>query len=83
MDEKLCSERSFGIINRVACVEGSIKEHDIRIDRLEQNDIRLDERLANIATQLSNLNGNLKWLLRAIAVAFIGLIFNSIRLNLI
>ncbi len=77
--EKICEERHKGISEKLATAEKRLNNHSERIDKLEQNSVRLEERLDNLITQLSSLNTTMRWFIGLIIGAFVSFFFYAIQ----
>ncbi len=77
--EKICEERHKGISEKLATAEKRLNNHSERIDKLEQNSVRLEERLDNLITQLSSLNITMRWFIGLIIGAFVSFFFYAIQ----
>lgn len=63
-------ERLVGIIN------GTLRDHEGRLSTLEKNDVRQDQQISHILTDLGEIKSNTTWILRivigAIVMALLG-----------
>lgn len=80
--EKLCELKHNEIDKKFETTEKRLNNHGDRIDKLEQNSVRLEERLDNLIKQLAQLNTMLRWFIRLMIGAFISFFFYAVQQNI-
>ena len=80
--EKLCELKHIEIDKKFETTEKRLNNHGDRIDKLEQNSIRLEERLDNLIKQLAQLNTMLRWFIGLMIGAFISFFFYAVQQNI-
>lgn len=80
--EKICEERHKGINEKFATAEKRLNNHSERIDKLEQNNVRMEERLDNLIKQLSSLNTIMRWFVGLLVGAFVSFFFYAVQQNI-
>lgn len=79
MEKELCELKHKRIDELFKTHERRINNHSERIDIIENNNSRMDERMAGLITQLGALNTTLKWFIGLMVGGFVGLFFNIIQ----
>lgn len=80
--EKICELKHTEIDKRFETTEKRLNNHSERIDKLEQNGVRLEERLDNLITQLSSLNSIMRWFIGLLVGSFVAFFFYAVQQNL-
>ena len=80
--EKLCELKHNEIDKKFETTEKRLNNHGDRIDKLEQNSVRLEERLDNLIKQLSSLNTMMRWFLGLMIGAFVSFFFYAVQQNI-
>ncbi len=80
--EKLCDLKHAEIDKKFETTERRLNNHSERIDKLEQNSARLEERLDNLITQLSSLNTLMRWFMGILIGSFVAFFFYAVQNNL-
>lgn len=80
--EKLCELKHVEIDKKFEVTEKRLNNHGDRIDKLEQNGVRLEERLDNLIKQLSSLNTMMRWFLGLMIGAFVSFFFYAVQQNI-
>lgn len=80
--EKLCEVKHKAIDKKFETAEKRLNNHGDRIDKLEQNSVRLEERLDNLIKQLAQLNSTLRWFMGLIIGAIVAFFFYAIQQNI-
>ena len=80
--EKICDERHKGIADKLKTAETRLNNHSERIDKLEQNNVRMEERLDNLIKQLSSLNTIMRWFVGLLVGAFVSFFFYAVQQKL-
>ena len=80
--EKLCELKHNEIDKKFETTEKRLNNHGDRIDKLEQNGVRLEERLDNLIKQLSSLNTMMRWFLGLMIGAFVSFFFYAVQQNI-
>jgi predicted nuclease with TOPRIM domain len=80
--EKLCELKHNEIDKKFETTEKRLNNHGDRIDKLEQNSVRLEERLDNLIKQLAQLNTMLRWFIGLMIGAFISFFFYAVQQNI-
>lgn len=80
--EKLCDLKHETIDKNFLDIKKITDDHDSRIDKLEQNSVRLQERLDNLIKQLAQLNSTLRWFMGLIIGAIVAFFFYAIQQNI-
>ncbi|WP_347450694.1 hemolysin XhlA family protein [Acetoanaerobium noterae] len=83
IEEKLCIEKHKTVGDKLKAHEKLISDHDKRIDIIEQNASRMDERLLGLITQLGALNTILKWFIGLIVGGFVSFFFYAAQKGLL
>lgn len=79
MEKILCDERHRRIDEKFDLAERRINNHSERIDRVEQLNTRLEERLSGLITQLGTLNTTLRWFIGLMVGAFVSFFFYAVQ----
>lgn len=79
MEKVICDERHKRIDEKLELHEKRLNNHSTRIDQLEQNNSRMDERLNGLIQQLGTLNTTLKWFIGLMVGAFISFFFYAVQ----
>jgi predicted nuclease with TOPRIM domain len=79
MEDKLCEARHQRIEEKFDTHERRINNHSERIDRIELNSGRLEERLDNLIRQLASLNSTMKWFMGLLLGAFVSFFFYAVQ----
>ncbi|MDO4720977.1 MAG: hemolysin XhlA family protein [Peptostreptococcaceae bacterium] len=77
--KELCEERHHHVQDRLSRNESRLNNHSKRIDAVEQNFTRMDERIGGLITEMSKLNSILRWLFGLAATALVGFLFRAIE----
>jgi predicted nuclease with TOPRIM domain len=80
--EKLCELKHAEIDKKFELTERRLNNHGERIDKLEQNSARLEERLDNLIKQLSSLNTMLRWFIGLMIGSFVAFFFYAVQQNI-
>lgn len=80
--EKICDLKHAEIDKKFDTTERRINNHSERIDKLEQNGVRLEERLDNLITQLSSLNTMMRWFIGLMVGSFVAFFFYAVQSNI-
>jgi predicted nuclease with TOPRIM domain len=80
--EKICELKHSEIDKKFETTEKRLNNHSERIDKLEQNGVRLEERLDSLIKQLSSLNTIMRWFLGLMIGAFVSFFFYAIQQKL-
>lgn len=80
--EKLCELKHAEIDKKFDTTERRLNNHSERIDKLEQNGVRLEERLDNLINQLSSLNTIMRWFIGLLVGSFVAFFFYAVQQNL-
>lgn len=80
--EVLCNEKHRRIDEKLNLAETRLNNHSTRIDQLEQNNSRMDERLNGLIQQLGTLNTTLKWFIGLMVGAFVSFFFYAVQNNI-
>lgn len=80
--EKLCELKHNEIDKKFETTEKRLNNHGDRIDKLEQNSIRLEERLDNLIKQLAQLNTMLRWFIGLMIGSFVAFFFYAVQQNI-
>ena len=83
MENKLCELTHKRIDEKLDLQERRINDHSKRIDIMEQNNTRMDEKLAGLILQLGNLNTTLKWLIGLMVGGFVSFFFYAVQKGVI
>jgi predicted nuclease with TOPRIM domain len=81
-NETLCKERHKRIDEKLDVAERRLNNHSERIDKIEQVNSRMEERLNGLIDQLGTLNTTLKWFIGLIVGAFVSFFFYAVQNNL-
>lgn len=80
--EKLCELKHNEIDKKFETTEKRLNNHGDRIDKLEQNSVRLEERLDNLIKQLTQLNTMLRWFIGLMIGSFVAFFFYAVQQNI-
>lgn len=83
VEERLCLERHNSINDKLKVHERRINDHSKRIDIIEQNNSRMDEKLAGLITQLGTLNATLRWFMGLLVGSFVSFFFYAAQKGLL
>jgi len=78
-NEVLCKEKHKRIDEKLALAETRLNNHSSRIDQIEQNNSRMDEKLKGLIEQLGALNTTLKWFIGLMVGAFVSFFFYAVQ----
>ncbi len=76
---ELCKIKHQAIDEKLNIAENRLNSHGQRLDKLEQNAVRLEERLDNLIKQLSSLNSTIKWFIGLLIGSYVGFFFYVIQ----
>lgn len=76
---QLCEERSRNIYAHLKRHDQSLNSYGSRLDQIEQDNSRFDERMNALITQLQDLNRMLKWVVGLFVSSCIGIFFFVIQ----
>jgi len=79
MDNSLCAEKHKRIDEKIDVHERRLNNHSERLDRIEQVNSKLEERLEGLIQQLSNLNTTMRWFIGLLVGAFISFFFYAVQ----
>jgi len=79
MEDSLCKERHKRIDEKLEIVEKRLDNHSGRLDRIEQVNSRLEERLEGLIDKLGTLNTTLKWFIGLMVGAFVSFFFYAVQ----
>ncbi len=82
-NEVLCKEKHKRIDEKLNLAETRLNNHSSRIDQLEQNNSRMDEKLKGLIEQLGTLNTTLKWFIGLMIGAFVSFFFYAVQNRLL
>lgn len=77
--EKICELKHDEIDKKFVTTERRLNNHSERIDKLEQSNVRLEERLDNLIKQLCSLNTLMRWFLGLMVGAFVSFFFYAVQ----
>lgn len=80
--EKICELKHAEVDKKFETTERRLNNHSERIDKLEQNSVRLEERLDNLITQLSSLNTIMRWFIGLLVGSFVAFFFYAVQQNI-
>lgn len=83
MDNSLCAEKHKRIDEKIDVHERRLNNHSERLDRIEQVNSKLEERLEGLIQQLSNLNTTMRWFIGLLVGAFISFFFYAVQQGVI
>lgn len=82
-NDKLCDEKHSTISDILNKHEDRLNGHSTRLDKLEQNRERVDEKIDNLCRELRKLTDTLNWFIKIILGTFItgsiGLLFYFVQ----
>jgi len=76
---EVCKIKHQAIDEKLSIAENRLNSHGQRLDKLEQNAVRLEERLDNLIKQLSSLNSTIKWFIGLLVGSYVGFFFYVIQ----
>lgn len=79
MEPTVCNERHKRIDEKLELAERRLNDHSQRLDRIEQVNSKLEERLDGLINQLSSLNTTMRWFIGLIVGAFASFFFYAIQ----
>lgn len=79
MEKLVCEERHKRIDEKLNLAEKRLNNHSERLDRIEQVNSRLEERLDGLIDKLGTLNTTLKWFIGIIVGAFVSFFFYAVQ----
>lgn len=79
---EVCKIKHQAIDEKLNIAESRLNNHGQRLDKLEQNAVRLEERLDNLIKQLSILNSTMKWFIGLLVGSYVGFFFYVIQSKL-
>lgn len=77
--EKLCEIKHKEIDKQFETTDKRLNNHSDRLDKLEQNSARLEERLDNLIAQLSSLNTIMRWFIGLLVGSFVAFFFYAVQ----
>lgn len=86
METEICEERHKNISETLTRHEKRMNNHSERLDKIEQINSRLDERLTGLIKQLEKLNRWLAWVVTLVAgaaVSFILYVLQNVFQNIV
>ena len=83
METKLCEVKHKRIDERLAIHDKRLDNHGERLDMMELNSGRMEERLDGLIVQLSNLTTTLKWFIGLLVSGFVGFFFYAVQSGLL
>lgn len=81
MELKVCQEKYKRIEEKINVNDIRINDHGKRIDKLEQNQSRVDVKIENLCDQLKQLISILKWYIGLSVGALVSFFFYAIQHN--
>lgn len=82
MELKVCEEKHKRIEEKLDIHDTRLNNHGDRIDKLEQNQSRVDVKIENLCEQIKQLVSVLKWYIGVSVGALISFFFYAIQHNL-
>lgn len=81
-NEVLCQEKHKRIDEKLDIAERRLNNHSGRIDKIEQVNSRMEERLNGLIEQLGALNTILKWFVGLLVGSFVAFFFYAVQNNI-
>lgn len=78
-NEVLCKEKHKRIDEKLDVAERRLNNHSERIDKIEQVNSRMEERLNGLIEQLGALNTILKWFVGLMVGGMVGVFFYAVQ----
>ncbi|AJD30233.1 hypothetical protein FDE98_02380 [Clostridium sporogenes] len=82
MELKVCEEKHKRLEEKINVHDTRLNDHAGRIDKLEQNQSRVDVKIENLCEQIKQLVSVLKWYIGVSVGALISFFFYAIQHNL-
>ncbi|WP_049041855.1 hemolysin XhlA family protein [Clostridium sporogenes] len=82
MELKVCEEKHKRIEEKINVHDTRLNDHAGRIDKLEQNQSRVDVKIENLCEQIKQLVSVLKWYIGLSVGALVSFFFYAIQHNL-
>lgn len=82
MNEEVCLERHKRIDENIDKQEKRLDDHDVRLDRLEQDGRELKIEIKNLCENLKSLTNIMKWFVGTLGGALVGFFFYVIEAGL-
>ena len=79
MEDSAYKERNRFVDDKLATHERRLNNHGERLDRIEQNSSRLEERLDNLIKQLATLNSTMRWFIGLMVGSFVAFFFYAVQ----
>ncbi|NFC86237.1 hypothetical protein EXN13_00685 [Clostridium botulinum] len=82
MELKVCEEKHKRLEEKINVHDTRLNDHAGRIDKLEQNQSRVDVKIENLCEQIKQLVSVLKWYIGLSVGALVSFFFYAIQHNL-
>lgn len=82
MNDDLCLEKHERLKERIDTQEKRINAHSERLDKLEQNDVKMFTQIENLCKQLEGLTTVLKWFIGLLVGSFVAFFFYAVQNNI-
>ncbi|MDU4597207.1 hemolysin XhlA family protein [Clostridium sporogenes] len=82
MELKVCEEKHKRLEEKINVHDTRLNDHAGRIDKLEQNQSRVDVKIENLCEQIKQLISVLKWYIGLTVGALVSFFFYAIQHNL-
>ncbi|KYN77190.1 hypothetical protein A0J52_10030 [Clostridium sporogenes] len=82
MELKVCEEKHKRLEEKINVHDTRLNDHSGRIDKLEQNQSRVDVKIENLCEQIKQLVSIMKWYVGLTVGALVSFFFYAIQHNL-
>ncbi|EPY2304970.1 hemolysin XhlA family protein [Clostridium botulinum] len=82
MELKVCEERHKRLEEKINVHDIRLNDHGKRIDKIEQNQSKIDTKIENLCDQLKQLVSVLKWYIGLSVGALVSFFFYAIQHNI-
>ncbi|EPY6430791.1 hemolysin XhlA family protein [Clostridium sporogenes] len=82
MELKVCEEKHKRLEEKINVHDTRLNDHADRIDKLEQNQSRVDVKIENLCEQIKQLVSIMKWYVGLTVGALVSFFFYAIQHNL-
>lgn len=82
MELKVCEEKHKRLEEKISVHDIRLNDHGKRIDKIEQNQSKIDTKIENLCDQLKQLVSVLKWYIGLSVGALVSFFFYAIQHNI-
>lgn len=82
MENAVCMEKHKRVDEKLETHDTRLNNHSNRIDKLEQNNAEMKEKLSGLIDKLGALNTTLKWFIGLMVGSFVSFFFYAVQNNI-